>query len=105
HELRVRLHVPRRIDRLLVPLDQAHRVGETAVLFGRRRGGNEEHLGLDVLRVHAGLFPHLGGLRQEDVDHHPPVQPLPTRPPPPRRGSPCNPARASFALGPPTAGF
>ena len=38
-----------RIDRLLVPLQQALRVGERPVLLGVAGGGKEEDLGADVV--------------------------------------------------------
>ena len=75
-ELRVGLHVARRIDGLLVPLDQPHRIGEAAVLLCGRRGRDEEDFRLDVLGVLAGLLPDFCGLREEDVDHDEPVETL-----------------------------
>ena len=48
-EPQVAAHVPGRLDRLVVPLQHPLGVGERAVLLGVRGGGQEEHLGADVL--------------------------------------------------------
>src|SRR5438067_1083719 len=69
-----------RLHRLVVELQQALRIGERAVLLGVRGRREEEHFGLDVLRIdgapdHLGrAAPELRGLRQLDVAHDEPLQ-------------------------------
>ena len=73
-ELRVGGHVAGRRHRLLVPLDEPHRVGQRPVLLGGGRGGEEEDLGLHVLRIDARRLPDVGRLGQEDVLDDQPVE-------------------------------
>ena len=71
---------PARLDGLVVPLQHALGVGEAAVLLGVRGGGQEEHLGADVLGAHLpGLdlrpvLPPGGGLDELEVAHDQPVE-------------------------------
>ena len=63
-----------------MPLQEALRVGERAVLLGVRRGREEEHLGADVLRAQLAArdlgrrAPELGRLGRCEVAHHEPVE-------------------------------
>ena len=71
---------PRGLDGLVVPLQHPLGVGEAAVLLGVRGGGQEEHLGADVLGAQlAGLdlravLPPGRALDQREVAHHQPVE-------------------------------
>ena len=79
-EPQVAAGVPGRLDRLVVPLQHPLGVGEGAVLLGVRGGGQEEHLGADVLRAHLpgldlrAVLPEGGALDHDQVPDHQPVQ-------------------------------
>ena len=64
------------VDRDVVPLQQALRVGERALLLRRRRGGDEEHLGLDLRRRRRVriVLPEHRALGLEPIDAHQPVE-------------------------------
>src|SRR5205085_10856112 len=69
-----------RLDRLVMPLEKPLRVGERALLLDVGRGGEEEHLRLDLLRRHLarldlrGRAPEFGGLRELEIADDQPVE-------------------------------
>src|SRR5437868_11074796 len=69
-----------RLDRLPVPLEQALRVREGAVLVGVRRRRQEEHLRTDLIGAQLALLdlgtvmPERGRLDPDDVAHDEPVE-------------------------------
>ena len=71
--------VTRRIDGLVAPLQQALRVREAAVLLGVRGGGEEEHLGRNLVGSELAAL-HLGRIQPEGrrlgFDHVAHDQPL-----------------------------
>ena len=91
--------VARRLDRLVAPLQQPLGVGERAVLLGVGGGGQQEHLGADVLRAHLArldlrrVVPERRRLGLDEVAHHEPLELAPS----PRAAAP--------PLAEPTAGF
>ena len=70
----------RRLDRFVVPLQQALRVGEAAILFRVRCRREEENLGPDVFRADfaalnfRGFTPELGRLDELEIADHQPIQ-------------------------------
>ena len=80
HEPEVAAGISGGLDRGVMPLQHALGVGEAARLLGVRRGGQEEHLGLDVLRAHLlgldlrSVLPERRALDHDQVPHHQPVQ-------------------------------
>ena len=73
-ERRVRARIARRVHRLHVPLSQSHRVRDRAVLLGRRRRGNEEHLDLARLGIDPRLLPDRRRIGFEEVGADEPLE-------------------------------